>query len=74
MMAAAAADSHGNAGHDDRDEVTDRRVLVRVLEMRNQGYSFRDIAAALAKQGISALSPECVKDILEAHHAQKRKE
>jgi hypothetical protein len=45
----------------DRDELTDQRVIARILEMRRQGYSFRGIATALAKW------PEYVKDILEGH-------
>jgi hypothetical protein len=66
-MAAAATNGNENARRADRDEVTDRRVLARMPEMRGQGYSFRDIASALAKQGLIVLSPERVKEMLEAH-------
>jgi hypothetical protein len=72
-MSAAATDGNKNAGRIDCDEVTDRRVIARMLEMRGQGYSFRDIAAALAKQEFITLSPESVRDILDTHPAQKRK-
>jgi hypothetical protein len=73
-MAAAATNGNGNARLADRDEATDRRVLARMLEMRDQGYSFRDIAAALAKQRLIVLSPEHVKAVLEAHQILYRKE
>jgi hypothetical protein len=66
-MAAAATNGNGKTKRADREEVTDRRVRVRMLEMRGQGYSFSDIAAALAKQGLITLSPERVRDILESH-------
>jgi hypothetical protein len=72
MMSAEATDGNGNAGRADRGEVTDRRIVARMLEMRAQGYSFRDIAAALAKQGVITLSPESVRAILDTHLAQKR--
>jgi hypothetical protein len=36
-----------------------------MMEMRGQGCSFSDIAAALAKQGVTTLSPERVREILE---------
>jgi hypothetical protein len=71
MMAAAATDDD-EKGRADRNDVTDQRVLARILEMRGQGYSFHDIAAALAKQGFITLSVECVRDLLDAHLARKR--
>jgi hypothetical protein len=74
MMMAAAANGSGRKRAADRDELTDQRVTARMLEMRSQSYSFRDIATALAKQRVAKLSPECVKDILEAHQVRKRRE
>jgi hypothetical protein len=71
-MAAAATNGNGKTKRAGRDEVTDRRVLVLMLEMRDQGYSFSDIAAALMKQGLIALSPDRVRDMLEAHQVQPR--
>jgi hypothetical protein len=70
LMAANGGDETGRA---DREEIIDRRVVTCMLEMRGQGYSFRDIAAALAKQRSITLSPEGVKDILYAHAACTRK-
>jgi len=61
-MSAAATSGNGKARRADRDELTDQRVIVRMLEMRSQGHSFRDIATALAKQRVATLSPECVED------------
>jgi hypothetical protein len=72
-MSAAATDGNKNAGRVDCDEVTDGRVIARMLEMRGQGYSFHDIAAALTKQGLTTLSPERVRDILDTDLAEKRK-
>jgi hypothetical protein len=69
-MAPVATDSNGKERRADRDEVIDERVIARMLEMRGQGYSFRDIATALAKQGLIVLSPERIKDMIEAHPAQ----
>jgi hypothetical protein len=71
-MAAAATNGNGKTKRAGRDEVTDRRVLVLMLEMRDQGYSFSDIAAALMKQGLITLSPDRVRDMLEAHQVQPR--
>jgi hypothetical protein len=66
-MAASATECNGNVGRAARDDVTDRHVLMRMVEMRGQGYSFSDIAAALMKQGGMTLLPERVRDILETH-------
>jgi hypothetical protein len=72
-MAAAATNGNGKSRRADCDEFIDGRVIARMLEMRGQGYSFRDIAASLAKQGAATLSPECAKDILETHEVRERK-
>jgi hypothetical protein len=69
-MAATATNRNENAGRTDRDVVTDQCVVARMFEMRDQGYSFRDIAPALAKQGLITLSPECVKATAVRHDAK----
>lgn len=70
-MAATATNGNGKTRRADRDGVTDQRVIARILEMREQGYGFGDIAAALAKQGLIGLSPERVRDIIEAYRVRK---
>ena len=72
-MVAGTTDSGEDAGRTNHDEVTDGRIVARMLEMRAQGYSFRDIAAAVAKQEFITLSPERVRDILDTRPALKRK-
>jgi hypothetical protein len=71
-MAATATNGNGKTRRADRrDGVTDQRIIARILEMREQGYGFGDIAAALAKQGLIGLSPERVRDIIEAYRVRK---
>jgi hypothetical protein len=70
-MAGTTTNGNGKTRRADRDGVTDQHVIARILEMHSQGYSIRDIVAALAKQGLITLSPECVAAILDAHRARK---
>jgi hypothetical protein len=69
--------SGGAEGDCERAEQTDETVCQRVVammeELRGQGYNFRDIAAVLERQGLT-LSPERIKEILEARYARKPKE
>lgn len=54
------------------DGAINHTVIARMVEMREQGFSCRDIAVALLPKA-PTLSPERVKEILDAHEARLRK-
>jgi hypothetical protein len=54
------------------DDAVDPPVIARMEKLREQGFSFRSIAAVLMKQGLT-FSAERVKEILEVHHVSEQK-
>jgi hypothetical protein len=68
MATAGAEPECGRA--DETGGTVSQRVVALMEELRGQGYSFRDIAATLERQGLM-LSPGQIKDILEARYARK---
>jgi hypothetical protein len=72
-MSAAPINGHGKPEPSSpADSAVDRRIIARMEELREQGFSFGDIAAVLARQGLT-LSPERVKEILDAHRVSQWK-
>jgi hypothetical protein len=66
-MSIAPINGHGKPDSSSpSDRTVDRRIIARMEELREQGFSFRDIAAVLRRQGLT-LSAERIKDMLEAH-------
>lgn len=54
------------------DGAIDHAVVARMVELREQGFSCRDIAAMLLRKGLT-LSSQRVKEILDSHQARLRK-